>query len=73
MSQNLADPIIKKNRPVVTGPVDSNIFAVLGATTKALKRAGYQTEATACTARVFAAGSYDEALAICMQYVDFDL
>lgn len=58
---------------VVTGPVDGNVFAVLGACSRALKRAGHAMAAKELAERVFASSSYAEALAICQEYVEFDL
>jgi hypothetical protein len=60
-------------KPIVTGPIDGNIFSVLGATKKALQKAGKSVEASTCQERVFKAESYDNALAICCEYVEFDL
>ena len=60
------------SKPIVHGPVDGNAFAVMGAVTRALKKAGqgekvkaYQEQATA--------GEYDNLLRVSMEYVDFDL
>ena len=60
-------------KPVVKGPIDGNIFAILGASKKALERAGMRIEAKDLSAKVLSSGSYDEALSICMEYVVFDL
>lgn len=60
-------------KPVVTGPVDGNVFSVMGAASRALKRAGLADRATEMSNRVRSSGSYDEALSIIMEYVDFDL
>jgi hypothetical protein len=47
-----------------------NIFGVMGTAAKTLKRAGFRDEATEMAQRVMACGSYDEALAIVMRYVN---
>ena len=60
-------------KPVVAGPIDGNIFAVLGACRRALERAGRHGDVEAMNDRVFASASYRDALAVCMEYVDFDL
>jgi hypothetical protein len=60
-------------KPVVRGPVSDNIFAILGASTRALKAAGKSKEAKDLTNKVMTAESYDEALQECMGYVDFDI
>lgn len=70
------ETIVKPNAPLVTveGPVDGNVFAVIGAVKRALTRGGYRTEAnqfaedatTKCR-------SYDEVLQLAMSYADFDL
>lgn len=60
-------------KPIVRGPIDGNIFTILGASTKALKRAGLNDEATELQTKVLNADSYSAALKICMEYVKFDL
>ena len=59
------------DKPTVLGPVNGNIFAVMAAASRALKKAGLDT--AEMQERVTSSGSYDEALGICMEYVDFDL
>ena len=49
---------------------DGNIFFILGRCTKALKRNEQEKEAKELTEKVFASSSYDEALNICMEYVN---
>ena len=61
------------DKPVVEGPVDGNIFAVMGAASKALRRAGQEDEGKKMCDRVTSSGSYDEALSIILEYVDFNL
>lgn len=51
---------------------DGNIFNILGICTQALKRAGQREQAKELSKKVFAAGSYDEALSICMDYVEVE-
>ena len=60
-------------KPVVTGPVDGNIFAVMGAVSRALKDAGQRNKVSEMQNRIMSSSSYDEALRICMEYADFDL
>ena len=60
-------------KPIVTGYVDGNVFAVMGAASRALKRAGMTDKATEMTNRVKGSSSYDEALSILMEYVEFDI
>ena len=60
-------------KPVVTGPVDGNIFAVMGAVSRALKDAGQRNKVSEMQNRVMSSSSYDGALRICMEYADFDL
>ncbi len=48
---------------------NSNVFNLLARCTQALKRAKQYNEATELQNKVFASQSYDEALAIMMQYV----
>ena len=47
-----------------------NIFAVLGRCKQALKDAGQPDQAEELAQRMFKATSYDEALGICLEYVD---
>jgi len=60
-------------KPTVHGPVDGNIFAVMAATSRALKRAGLRDKVAEMQKKVTSSGSYSEALGVCMDYVDFDL
>jgi hypothetical protein len=70
-------------KPVVVGPVDDNVFAVIGVTRRALRRHGdamqladfdrrlaYITSGVDKETRV---SGYDRVLALCMEFVDFDL
>ena len=47
-----------------------NAFAIIGACSKALQRAGLTKEADAFREKCFAAKSYDEVLQLAMQYCD---
>ncbi|MEK6526634.1 MAG: hypothetical protein AABZ22_07160, partial [Nitrospirota bacterium] len=49
---------------------DGNIFAVVGRCARALREAGQADKAKELTESVSKARSYDEALGICMRYVD---
>lgn len=49
---------------------NGNIFNILGIASRALKEAGYADEAKEMQTKVFASDSYQEALAIVLQYVD---
>lgn len=60
-------------KPVVTGPVDSNIFFVMGVAARALKHAKLPEAAKEMHERIMSSGSYDAALTIAQEYVDFDL
>ena len=51
---------------------DSNIFAIMGKVRKTLVRNGQRDQADKCVARMKAAGSYDEALGICFDYVEVE-
>jgi len=52
--------------------LDSNIFSVVGRVQATLRSAGLRTEAQEVLAEVQQAGSYDQALAVCMKYVNFE-
>jgi len=49
---------------------DGNVFAVIGRVKQALKKAGQDEQASEFVQKAFAAKSYDEVLALCMDYVD---
>lgn len=49
---------------------DGNVFAIIGRVRRALRDAGQEERATAFVARAWAAGSYDEVLALVLDYVD---
>jgi len=49
---------------------DSNVFAVVGAVSLALKRAGQREKASEFAAKAMACGSYDAVLALCFEYVE---
>ena len=53
--------------------MDGNVFAVLGAASKLLKRAGRDKEAKEMADRVYASSSYHEALSIISEYVETEL
>jgi len=49
---------------------DGNVFSIIGRVKQALKKAGQDDRASEFVKRAFAARSYDEVLALCMDYVD---
>jgi hypothetical protein len=49
---------------------NGNIFNLVGIARRALNRAGMREEAKELSERAFSANSYDEALAIILEYVD---
>jgi len=69
MNQQLSD----NNKPIVYGPVDGNVFSVIGAVVKTLRRAHYPDAATECRERCFSENDYDDVLTICQEYVDFEI
>ena len=60
---------IEKPKAQVLGQ-DGNVFNLVGICSKALKRAGQSEQANQMTQKVFASGSYDEALEIMGEYCD---
>jgi hypothetical protein len=50
---------------------DGNIFAVIGAASRVMKRAGLSKEAEEMAEKVMSSGSYDEALSIIGEYVEY--
>lgn len=63
----------EQEKPIVKGPIDGNIFAVIGAASRVLQRAGQTEKARELVYKCTNASSYEAALAICMEYVEFDL
>ena len=59
----------KKPRVKLLGQ-DSNIFNLTGIASRALKQAGYRDKAAEMAKKVFASGSFDEALGHITSYVD---
>ena len=49
---------------------DGNVFAIVGAVSRTLKKAGMKSQANAFTAKAFASDSYDAVLRLCHEYVD---
>lgn len=49
---------------------DGNVFNLIGIASRTLKENGMATEAKEMSSRVFASGSYDEALSIIGEYVN---
>jgi hypothetical protein len=61
-------------KPVVKGPVDGNIFAVMGAAASAMKRSKVDSQhMTTMYNRVKKSKSYEEALSVICEYVTFRL
>lgn len=62
-----------REKPVVSlDGVDGNIFSVFGAVTRALRREGMYDKAEEAKARLFQCRSYDAALQLALEYVDFE-
>lgn len=51
---------------------DSNVFVTLGICSKALKKAGQHEQAREMQSKVMDSGSYNEALAIMMEYCELE-
>jgi hypothetical protein len=66
-------PVVSEKKPILRGPLDGNIFFILGAANGVLKDAGQKDKATEMGERATSAGSYDEALSIVTEYVDIRL
>lgn len=60
---------MKKPKVKLVGQ-DGNVFNLIGICSKAMKKAGLNTEAKEMTEKVFSCGSYSEALNIMMEYCD---
>lgn len=62
---------MEKSRCKLIG-TDGNVFALIGKASKSLKAAGQPIQAAEMQKKVFACGSYDEALQIIMSYVEVE-
>jgi len=69
-SEGAAMEQVTKKPVVRLSGMNGNVFVLLGACSTALRRAGQGDQANELRQKVFAAGSYDEALQLMMQYVD---
>jgi len=49
---------------------DGNVFSIIGRVKQALREAGETESASEFVQRAFRAGSYDEVLRLCMEYVE---
>jgi len=49
---------------------DGNVFSIIGRVKRALNRAGQDDRAREFVKRAFAAGSYDEVLRLCLEFVE---
>ena len=63
--------IVSDKAKVVLGRIDGNIYSVLGATSSALKKMGLYDKSSEMIKRATSSSSYEEALCIIMEYVDF--
>lgn len=52
--------------------LDGNVFSILGRVSGVLRKAGQSDMAADMTDKVFGVDSYDKALQIMMEYVDFE-
>lgn len=68
---NNMSTITPKNKPIISSKIDGNIFAIVGTASRALKNAGFETEAKQMKEKVFGAKDYNEALRIITGYVKF--
>ena len=49
-----------------------NVFSIIGRVRRVLKRAGMQAQADEFSAKAMNAGSYDEVLQLCFDYVEVE-
>lgn len=54
------------------GVVDGNVFSIMGAVSRALKKAGQYEQAKAYQEAVLSCDSYDKALRLTMEYVEVE-
>lgn len=69
---------MEQTKQVATKPIckltetDGNVFALIGAVSRTLKKAGLIGQAKEFEDRAFQCGSYDETLRLMMRYVDVE-
>lgn len=51
---------------------DGNVFAIIGAVSRSLKRANLYDRAREFVAKAMAANSYDSVLQLCFEYVEIE-
>ncbi len=67
------EPLQEHEKPtLVIEEVDANVFAIIGAVSKALKRAGYSEYANEFRTLAMQSGSYDEVLQLTFRYIDWE-
>ena len=65
------DQIDEKPRCKLSGE-DGNVFAIIANVSRTLKRAGLRDKAEEFKAKAPKAGSYDNVLQLCMEYVEVE-
>ncbi len=63
----------ENKKQVVKGPLDGNIFCIMGDASREMKRAGMHEEAEEMKKKVMNSGSYAKALGIITDYVELDV
>lgn len=67
----MSNVVVEKPKARLIG-ADGNVFNLMGIASKALKAAGLKEQATEMCSKIMSSGSYDEALAIMMEYVEVE-
>ena len=61
----------KTNKPKCKlSGTDGNVFAIIGKVSQTLKKANQADKAKEFSSKAFGAGSYDEVLCLCSEYVE---
>lgn len=63
----------KLPKPIVYGKVNGNVFAVIAAASEAMKKGHMSWRGKEMVRRALAAKSYDHALSVLQEYVQFEL
>lgn len=58
-------------KPKISGNINGNAFSIMGAVTKALRKAGQEDKIEKYRKEAMS-GDYDNLLRVSMEYVDFD-
>lgn len=73
MTKIQLEPLQEHEKPSLNvDEVDGNVFAIIGAVSKALKKAGYPEHAKEFRTQAIESSSYDGVLSLTHRYIDWE-